>query len=325
MLKAVFWRVRTAVGVLAQIASCDHGSYEEIPVGPFASSDDSGTPFEVGASFENGCRRMSSTMMDGPAVALDSGSAFSGLVEIRAASLVGDSHGRTRLLRQDAYAVHVTQDSARIELVVCDGVDSRTRSNEGASIIAATVSGEAAFDNPDPLNEARSLLVRRAEFAGIPAIEYSTTLIWVEVTLGAPGDAWLARLVHYGDGEVRLLNRQQCQWRSVCQSDHVDEADDRSFALPLATQPRWEYEFSWQPGDVLVLATEGIAYCLDSETKVGHYLSRSWCSPPDRWAFLSDVAFRTLCSGDDRTVVALWRTDVEHIAGSSELGVGGGI
>ena len=141
----------------------------------------------------------------------------------------------------------------------------------------------------------------------------------------APGDAWLARLVHYGDGEVRLLNRQQCQWRSVCQSDHVDEVDDRSFALPLATQPRWEYEFSWQPGDVLVLATEGIAYYLDSETKVGHYLSRSWCSPPDRWAFLSDVAFRTLCSGDDRTVVALWRTDVEHIAGSSELGVGGGV
>ena len=325
LFKAVFWCVHTDVGALVQIASCDYGSYEEIPVGPFASSDDSGAPFEVGSSFENGCGRMNSTMMDGPAVALDSGSAFSGLVEIRAASLVGDSHVQTRLRRQDAYAVHVAQDSARIELVVCDGVGSRTRSNEGASIVATTVAGEAAFGNPDPLNEARSLLVRRAELAGIPAIEYSTTLIWVEVTLGAPGDAWLARLVHYGDGEVRLLNRQQCQWRSVCQSDHVDEVDDRSFALPLATQPRWEYEFSWQPGDVLVLATEGIAYYLDSETKVGHYLSRSWCSPPDRWAFLNDVAFRTLGAGDDRTAVALWRTDVKHIAGSSELSVGGSI
>ena len=118
LFKAVFWCARTDVGALVQIASCDHGSYEEICVGPFASSDDSGAPFEVGSSFENGRGRMNSTMMDGPAVALDSGSAFSGLVEIRAASLVGDCHVQNRLRRKDAYAVHVAQDSARIELVV---------------------------------------------------------------------------------------------------------------------------------------------------------------------------------------------------------------
>ena len=170
LFKAVFWCVHTDVGALVQIASCDYGSYEEIPVGPFASSDDSGAPFEVGSSFENGCGRMNSTMMDGPAVALDSGSAFSGLVEIRAASLVGDSHVQTRLRRQDAYAVHVAQDSARIELVVCDGVGSRTRSNEGASIVATTVAGEAAFGEPRPPKQTRAELGRRAGVAGGSAV-----------------------------------------------------------------------------------------------------------------------------------------------------------
>lgn len=312
--KALFWCKEANVNDLLQMGSCDYGSCEEVPDGPVLSRADAVTPIEVGGSFEEVVGPISSTMLDGPAVALDSGSAFSGLVEIRAASLVGDSHIQTGTRRQDAYATYVSHDTGRIELVVCDGVGSRTRSNEGASIVATTVAREAALNSPDPVDEARSHLIRRANLVGIPAVEWSTTLIWVEVILGKPGDAWSARLSQYGDGEVRLLSQQECLWHSVSQSDYIDEGDARSFALPVATQPRREHLFSWLPGEVLVLATDGIACHLDSETKVGDYLAHSWCRPPNRWAFLNDMAFRTLGAGDDRTAIALWRTDVRETA-----------
>ncbi len=101
--------------------------------------------------------------------------------------------------------------------------------NEGASIVATTVVGEAAFGNPDPLNEARSMLVRR-RISGIPATEYSTTLIRVSVTLGAGGCGGLS---------ITVTARFTCSIANSAngvlfrQSDHVDEGG-RSLLLPPA-------------------------------------------------------------------------------------------
>lgn len=271
---------------------------------------DSIAPVNVGGLFGEVVGQITSTMLDGPGVALDSGNTFSGLIEIRAASLVGDSHVESGTRRQDAYAVHIDRDVGSIHIAVCDGVGSRSRSNEGAALVATTVAREAAIRSPNPVGAARLRLTRMAEAAGVPAIEYSTTLIWVDVDVGQPGDVWEARLLQYGDGDVRLLSQTEALWRSVSRSTHVDEADALSFSLPLGSHPRREHVFSWHPGEALVVATDGLAYHLDSQTKVGYYLANSWCRPPGRWDFLSDVAFRTLGAGDDRTAVALWRTDV---------------
>ncbi len=60
--------------------------------------------------------QLTSTMMDGHAVALDSESILSGLVEIRAASLVAVSGIKGRM-----YAIHFERETARIEVAVCDG------------------------------------------------------------------------------------------------------------------------------------------------------------------------------------------------------------
>ena len=81
--KALFWCKEANVNDLLQMGSCDYGSCEEVPDGPVLSRADAVTPIEVGGSFEEVVGPISSTMLDGPAVALDSGSAFSGLVEIR--------------------------------------------------------------------------------------------------------------------------------------------------------------------------------------------------------------------------------------------------
>ena len=104
-------------------------------------------------------------------------------------------------------------------------------------------------------------------------------------------------------------------------SSYLGESDMRSFALPASSYPRREFEFSWLPEDVLVVATDGLSCHLDSNTKVGDYPGafRGY-RPPNRWDFLNDVAFRTLGAGDDRTAVALWRIDVSPSYGEISVG-----
>jgi hypothetical protein len=277
-------------------------------------------PVEIGGEYGEVVGPITSTMMDGHAVALDSESILSGLVEIRAASLVGDAHIESGIKRQDAYAIHFEHETARIEVAVCDGVGSRTRSNEGAALVATTVADKALANNPDPVGEARSRLLQMAAAVGTPAIEYSTTLIWLEVIIGEPRKKWQVRLTQFGDGDVCLLNRENRLWRPVTTHSYLGESDMRSFALPASSYPRREFEFSWLPQDVLVVATDGLSCHLDSNTKVGDYLARSWYRPPNRWDFLNDVAFRTLGAGDDRTAVALWRIDVSPSYGEISVG-----
>ena len=94
----------------------------------------------------------------------------------------------------------------------------------------------------------------------------------------------------------------------------------RSFALPASSYPRREFEFSWLPEDVLVVATDGLSCHLDSNTKVGDYLARRGTGLQIGGIFLNDVAFRTLGAGDDRTAVALWRIDVSPSYGEISVG-----
>ena len=265
-------------------------------------------PIDIGGRFSTLPGAITSTLMDGPGVALDSGAAFDGLVEVRAASLVGDLHVEEGSRRQDAYAVRISEMQRLINVAVCDGVGSRHRSNEGAAAIATGVVRHAAQGSPDPVDESVSRLLRMAENGDVPQIEYSTTLIWVRVEVGRPAEPWSVGLVQYGDGDVRFLGSDSL-WKPVDRQRTASEADIDSFALPLATRPGRRARFRWHPDQVLVLATDGLSDHLDSRTKVGHFLAKAWQSPPDRWMFLSQVAFRAVGAGDDRTAIALWRTD----------------
>lgn len=265
-------------------------------------------PVDIGGKFLTLGGPITSTFMDGPGVALDSGSAFSGLIEIRAASLVGDLHVDEGSRRQDAYALRVIHDSHRIEAAVCDGAGSKPRSSEGSALIATTVVREAANSTADPIERARSQLITMASSAGIPPSDYSTTLIWVSIQVGPPHRPWPVELVQYGDGDLRVLTPDAI-WMPASNTPTGNESDLRSFALPMARQPARRCTLSWHPGHVLVLASDGLSDHLDSRTKVGHFLAQQWASPPDRWQFLSQTAFRAIGAGDDRTAVALWRTD----------------
>lgn len=265
-------------------------------------------PVDINGTFGTLAGSVTSTLLDGPAVALDSGHAFSGLVEIRAASLVGDLHVSEGSRRQDAYALRVDEDCSRIQVAVCDGVGSRSRSNEGAALMATAVVRSAAHHTADPVGAARSELLSMSAAAGVPAIEFSTTLVWVEICVGKPRKPWTITVTQYGDGDLRVLQTGGI-WSPTAQTPVSPESDARSFALPLASQPSRRYSYAWMPNETLVVATDGLSNHLDSGTIVGHYLADAWSSIPDRWEYLSRIAFRSEGAGDDRTAVTLWRTD----------------
>ena len=266
------------------------------------------SPDNIGGYFHTVSGPATSTLKDGPGVALDSGSAFKGLIELRAASLVGDSHVLEGTRRQDAYAVRILEDASRLEIAVCDGVGSRLRSHEGAAIVATSVVQLAAHNSIDPVGDATAILAKIAKLHDISPVEFSTTLVWVRVDIGSPGSNWTLHLTQYGDGAVKFLRRNGT-WRDVTQIPSTAEFDHHSFALPLACHPIQQLTFTWSPEDVLFLASDGISDHLADDTKVGDFLATRWQRPPDRWVFLSNVSFRTKGAGDDRTIVAVWRTD----------------
>ncbi len=77
----------------------------------------------------NGRGRMG-TMMDGPAVALDSGSAFQAWLGRKSRCLVGRKVAVSEQIATERRIRCTSRKIQRIELVVCDGVGSRARSNE---------------------------------------------------------------------------------------------------------------------------------------------------------------------------------------------------
>ncbi|MFE3638425.1 protein phosphatase 2C domain-containing protein [Streptomyces sp. NPDC059168] len=80
---------------------------------------------------------------------------------------------------------------------------------------------------------------------------------------------------------------------------------------PAPEPPRAPFRFRAsvaRPGDVLVMATGGLAEPLRGEPALCAYLARRWSgpTPPGLAAFLADAQVRVKGYADDRTAVAVW-------------------
>lgn len=270
-------------------------------------SDDLVSPETIGEVYGSVNGVFTSTTMAGPGVAFDDGSAFDGAVDIRAASLIGDLHRREGKNRQDAYAVNVSEGSRRLDLVVCDGVGSRSAGGVGAAIVATAVATTASSAGIDPVRTAIDRVHSVARDQRMPPVELSTTLVWASFTIGRPYERWKGRLVQYGDGDARVLRVSDREWLPIVEDAPGATTEPESFALPEAVAPARVCEIYWEPGEVFALGTDGISPHLDSQTYVGYMLANQWSRVPNRWQFLSSLAFRTPGGGDDRTLIALWR------------------
>lgn len=246
-----------------------------------------------------------------PDTVLDAATA-PGLV-IRAASVRGDAHRYNAQPRQDAMGLWRT--SERIVLAcVADGLGSAELSHLGA----ATACGAAReYLRVRPEEELRESVERyfariakavtdEADRRGVPAGELGTTFLAAAIELGANGAPHRAWLMRVGDCEAMLLHKgvwapyfdngregEVTSSVTLALPDHADRVEIRTLLL--------------DPGDMLLLCTDGLAKPMHGD-EVKDRLAEWWGKePPSMTEFLWQFSFRARTHDDDRTAVCIWR------------------
>ncbi|MBN0045968.1 protein phosphatase 2C domain-containing protein [Streptomyces actuosus] len=254
--------------------------------------------------------------------------AVHGPLTVRAASVRGDSHRYHGEPRQDALAV--TRVGAPgdelLLLAVADGVGSASRSHVGsheACRLAATSLDAAAGEIAAALREGgtdrfttaagkavvriATLLSHQAQERGDDPAAYATTLRVLLVPLDPA--VRLRGFLAVGDGGTSLLRAGQ--WAvSVTGADQADGGmiDTRTPALPHGVRLQAELLGPAEPGDLLVLSTDGLSTPLAGDAGMREFLARAWGGEtvPGPADFLWQLQYRVKSYDDDRTAVALW-------------------
>ncbi|MEV4946691.1 protein phosphatase 2C domain-containing protein [Streptomyces sp. NPDC053755] len=268
-----------------------------------------------------------------PDIVLDG--AAHGPLTVRAASVRGDSHRYLGEPRQDALGVSLLGEPGAAELLmlaVADGVGSARLSHVGSNhacrwaawILAryaeelheCLVTGDAdrfaaLADMAAEWIAAR--LTRTAERATHEPAGYATTLRVLLVPLDpavrtrgflAVGDGGTALL---SDGRWDLTVTEPGPGPDTASGAEPAVIDTRTAALPL-TGTAVTRLISTRPGDVLVLATDGLSTPLAGEPEMRDFLRTAWGggTVPEPADFLWQVQYRVKSYDDDRTAAVLW-------------------
>ncbi|MEV8096693.1 PP2C family serine/threonine-protein phosphatase [Kitasatospora sp. NPDC085879] len=246
-----------------------------------------------------------------------------GAATVRAASLRGDSHRYARECRQDS--VLLARVGALAVLAVADGVGSARYAHRGSAgacrllvsclapqadrLSAALLAGDRdAFARHAGVVMGRvaARLQEEADKQGHAPADYSTTLraLLVPTDPQSPVRGFLA----VGDGG--LFRLRGGHWVLLEQTagdgavfDTGTEALPVNFGAPVA-----ELITDGQPGDLLVMCTDGLANPLTKEPAVADFLARQWGTGqvPGLADFLWQAQIRARSYDDDRSVVCLW-------------------
>lgn len=263
-----------------------------------------------------------------PDTVLD-GAAY-GPLTVRAASVRGDSHRHLGEARQDALCVTrigSPQDGELLLLAVADGVGSAERSHVGSNEVCRLAARYldrqaaalyAALHDQDDVKfgelahafvaELATLLTDLAVRDHRPPEAYATTLrvLLVPVDPAVRTRGFLA----VGDGGTALL-RDGVWHPDVTREEGAGSGiiDTRTDALPSARTPTvHRLLHPAQPGDVMVLCTDGLSTPLAGDAGMRDFLRDAWGSGdvPAPADFLWQFQYRVKSYDDDRTAVVLW-------------------
>jgi serine/threonine protein phosphatase PrpC len=274
-----------------------------------------------------------------PDTIADGGSAFG--LEVRAASVRGLLKRYAGQPRQDDLCLRLHEPTRTLIAAVADGVSAASRSDLGAALAvrqaaAAAIrqleAGTEELDWAEVFDQAAWALVEEhRRHAGEPeaAVEaaagsLATTLLVAAVRVAdedepggaaairaededGPGGAARVQLAAVGDSPALVLKEGAFD---AIVGDPQDE--DGLLGAGVASLPRAQgrpqtSSRSLEPGDVLLLCTDGLALPLaGGENDVGRVLARELSRPPDVIDFARMLDFSRSTYDDDRTLVAVW-------------------
>lgn len=251
-----------------------------------------------------------------------------GPFELRACSSRGWSHRAAGTPRQDAFALLATDDL--VVVAVADGVSqgqhsqvaAETAARSACKLAADQVARSGAVDWDQLARRISLRIIEEAEYRQLapqPAPDASTddrlrgclaqmaTTLIVGVVWRTPTHDGFPAVVGVVAGDSAAY-----RWspdRLLPLGGGKDGGPVTSTAvrpLPGAVQPE-AIPLHLQPGDALVLGTDGIGDPVgDGTNDVGQELARRWAEPPTIDQFLMDVNFYRRTFDDDRTAVGFW-------------------
>lgn len=256
---------------------------------------------------------------------------------VRAASVRGLSHQWYGSPRQDDYVLSITRGGWLVA-GVADGVSAAEQSHVASSEVLQYLVGWFAEANPQSIDEidfqellemVRWDLVEkeRKVCPGIelPGCELATTISFAVVSPRADGGADVA-VAGVGDSACWVLDHGGYDCKLGGKNEGEGGISDSSVtALPLLPEKFSPVAFVLQPGQVLLLGTDGVADPLgDGSGEVGALLSDFLLSPdlPSPLSFARIVDFSRETFDDDRTLVAVRLTGCggeSTLAGDEEV------
>ncbi|MFG3369985.1 protein phosphatase 2C domain-containing protein [Streptomyces sp. NPDC090032] len=264
-----------------------------------------------------------------PDIVLD-GAAYPG-VTVRAASVRGDSHRYAGEPRQDALCVTRIggdeQGGELLMLAVADGVGSAPRSHVGsneacrlaARYLDRSTSLHEAIRTADAegFQRAADNVVRQiGNLLGDLALQHDERPDALATTLRillVPLDPRIRTrgFLAVGDGGAALLRRGFWHLDFMGDADggkDGDVIDTRTAALPRARTAVTRLIHPAQPGDVIVLSTDGLSSPLAGDAGMRDFLKEAWTGAevPAPADFLWQFQYRVKSYDDDRTAVVLW-------------------
>ncbi|WP_285251252.1 protein phosphatase 2C domain-containing protein [Pseudarthrobacter sp. fls2-241-R2A-168] len=232
-----------------------------------------------------------------------------------AASVQGLSHQTDATTRQDNYSFGA--EAGRIAVAVADGLGSARLSHMGSEIAAQTavavaLDGGGTAEVSAAVSAALQLV---ADHHGQPVDQYATTLCVLVVDIGEPAEPWQVRTAEWGDTRASvyrpgIVKDGHPEWERLTVLATEEMYANSVRPLPHFRKPGAGGSYEWMPGEMLMLATDGIDGHLVTTNPVGHGLATAWESLPTIWQFIADVGFDRAGARDDRTAFCLFRSEV---------------
>ncbi|WP_258308444.1 protein phosphatase 2C domain-containing protein [Streptomyces sp. NWU339] len=251
-----------------------------------------------------------------PAVLLDG--AQVGRLTVRAASVRGDSHNWEGSCRQDAMVVtRVGPPEAEfLLLAIADGVGSAKYSHTGSHLVvrqaalhldqeAESIHAALTTQDEGELRGLANKAIARAVTELSAGQDYATTLH----VLLVPTDARIRERVVFSVGDGGLFVLREGRWEQGNPVDDGSLLDTRTEALPHAYRSVKAKLLRTEPGEVLLLGTDGITNPLtQKDPEFAQRLANAWGGPevPSLSDFLWQAQTRAKSYDDDRTVICVW-------------------